>query len=53
MENKKEQKSYKTRQRSQILDCLIDNKSKHLTADEISVILKKKGNEVGKTTVYR
>ncbi len=53
MENKKEQKSYKTRQRTQILDCLIDNKSKHLTADEISVILKKQGNEVGKTTVYR
>lgn len=50
---KKEQKTYKTRQRSQILNCLIENKSKHLTADEIAVILKEQGCEVGKTTVYR
>lgn len=53
MEKKKEQKIYKTRQRSQILNCLIENSSKHLTADEISVILKEKNCEVGKTTVYR
>lgn len=49
----KEQKTYKTRQRSQVLNCLIDNKAKHLTADEIAVILKEQGTEVGKTTVYR
>ena len=39
----KEQKTYKTRQRSQVLNCLIDNKAKHLTADEIAVILKEQG----------
>ena len=49
----KEQKTYKTRQRSQVLNCLIDNKSKHLTADEIAVILKEQGAEGGKTTVDR
>lgn len=49
----KEQKTYKTRQRLQVLNCLIDNKAKHLTADEIAVILKQQGAEVGKTTVYR
>ncbi len=49
----KEQKTYKTRQRSQVLNCLIDNKAKHLTAEEIAVILKQHGAEVGKTTVYR
>lgn len=49
----KEQKTYKTRQRLQVLNCLIDNKANHLTADEIAVILKQQGAEVGKTTVYR
>ncbi|MDE6725590.1 MAG: transcriptional repressor [Ruminiclostridium sp.] len=49
----KEQKTYKTRQRLQVLNCLIDNKAKHLTADEIAVILKEQGADVGKTTVYR
>lgn len=49
----KEQKSYKTKQRSQILNCLIENKEKHLTADEITDALKQKGVDVGKTTIYR
>ena len=31
----KEQKSYKTRQREQILNCLTENSTKHMTADEI------------------
>lgn len=53
MQKDKEQKIYKTRQRSQVLNCLIENKSKHLTADEIAGILKEQGNEVGKSTVYR
>lgn len=49
----REQKTYKTKQRSQVLNCLIENKSKHLTADEITDILKQQGTEVGKTTIYR
>ena len=48
-----EQKSYNTRQRSQVLDCLVSNKTKHMTADDISVWLKENGIVVGKTTVYR
>ncbi|MCM1487396.1 MAG: transcriptional repressor [Firmicutes bacterium] len=49
----KEQKSYKTRQREQILNCLTENKAKHMTADEISGWLKEHKTDVGKATVYR
>lgn len=45
--------SYKTRQRDQILDCLIQNKDRHITADEIMSDLNKEKSLVGKTTVYR
>ena len=48
-----EQRSYNTRQRSQVLDCLVNNKAKHMTADEISGWLKENDIVVGKTTVYR
>lgn len=46
-------KVYKTKQRQLILDCLINNKEKHLTADDVIDYLKDKGNPVGKTTIYR
>lgn len=45
--------SYKTKQRDQILDCLIKNKDRHITADEIRTVLNKDQTLVGKTTVYR
>ncbi len=45
--------TYKTRQREQILDCLIKNKDHHLTADEIMLDLNTKKVPVGRTTVYR
>ena len=45
--------SYKTKQRDQILDCLIQNKNRHVTADEILLCLNKEKTLVGKTTVYR
>jgi Fur family ferric uptake transcriptional regulator len=45
--------SYKTKQRDQILDCLIKNKDRHITADEIIYDLNQEKPLVGKTTVYR
>lgn len=45
--------SYKTKQRDQILDCLIKNKDHHITADAIISDLNKDKQLVGKTTVYR
>lgn len=44
---------YKTKQRSQILQCMRNNAEKALTVDEICEILKNTGVSVGKTTVYR
>jgi Fur family ferric uptake transcriptional regulator len=44
---------YKTKQRDQILDCLIRNKDHHITAVEIITALKQGGNPVSKATVYR
>lgn len=48
-----EQRSYKTRQRSQVLECLMQNSEKHMTADEILAQLKNMNIEIGKSTVYR
>ncbi len=48
-----EKTSYKTRQRSDILDCLRDNAEKSMTVDEIAQELSKRGCVVGRTTVYR
>lgn len=45
--------SYKTRQRDQILDCLIQNRDRHITADEILAKLSEENAAVGKTTIYR
>jgi len=45
--------SYKTKQRHQILECLIKNKERHITADEIRIALSEEKSLVGKTTVYR
>ncbi len=49
----KEQKSYITRQRLQVMECIALNREKHMTADEIREKLKKTGVEIGKSTVYR
>lgn len=48
-----EQRSYKTRQRSQVLECLMQNSEKHMTADEILAQLRNMNIEIGKSTVYR
>lgn len=53
MKTEKEPKTYKTKQRTKVLNCLIENKSSHMTADEIVIKLREKGEEVGKATVYR
>ncbi|MCM1054673.1 MAG: transcriptional repressor [Bacteroides sp.] len=49
----KEQKSYKTRQRSRVLECLVRNSDRHMTAEEIFEELKTTNTEIGKSTVYR
>lgn len=45
--------SYKTKQRDQILECLIKNKERHITADEILAAVNGEKSLVGKTTIYR
>ena len=44
---------YSTKQSKEILNCLEQNKDKHLTADEVYSILNSNGVSVGRTTVYR
>ncbi len=44
---------YRTRQRDIILELLKANTQKHLTAEEITELLRSGGNKVGTTTVYR
>ena len=44
---------YKTKQRSIILKLLEDNSENSFTIDEIVALLKKNGEPVGRTTVYR
>jgi len=50
-----EQKSneYKTKQREAILEYIVENKEKHITADEIITRFSKQDNPIGKSTVYR
>lgn len=36
-----------------VFDILLENKDRHLTADEIFEKLRKSGESVGKTTIYR
>ncbi|MBO5726766.1 MAG: transcriptional repressor [Clostridia bacterium] len=44
---------YKTRQKAVIEELLVKNANRHLTADDITDMLKENGNDVGRTTVYR
>lgn len=44
---------YKTKQKEIMLECLTKNKDVHLTASEISAILREKGHSLGMSTVYR
>ncbi len=44
---------YKTRQSVEILSLLAENKERHLTAEEVYLLLKSRGESVGQTTVYR
>lgn len=46
-------KGYKTKQRELILKYLIENKDRHVIADDIAEHLRYQGNSVGKSTVYR
>lgn len=45
--------AYKTRQSAEILSLLTQNKERHLTAEEVYMALKNKGEQIGQTTVYR
>lgn len=45
--------TYKTRQSALILQVLEENRDRHLTAEEIYLLLKERGEPVGQTTVYR
>ena len=45
--------TYKTKQKDQIMNCLIQNKDRHITADEILEELNREKALVGKTTIYR
>jgi Fur family ferric uptake transcriptional regulator len=44
---------YKTKQRDLVSDCLIENKDRHMTIDQIREYLKEKGASIGQTTIYR
>lgn len=47
-------KEYKlTPQRQQILEVLLENKDKHLSAEDVYTLVKKKAPDVGLATVYR
>lgn len=42
-----------TKQRKNVLECFEENPDRHLTAEDISDMLKKKGNPVSTATIYR
>ncbi len=42
-----------TKQGSRVLDCLRENRTRHLTAEELSVLLKEKKDAVSTATIYR
>lgn len=46
-------KGYKTKQRSRILEFLIENKERHVRVEEVTDWLREHGGSVGKSTVYR
>lgn len=45
--------SYNTKQSTEILSCLNENKERHMTAEDVYLTLRQNGSGVGKTTVYR
>ena len=47
------QTSYKTKQKTAILQCIEGMGDKHFTIDTLCEILCKNGNVVGRTTIYR
>lgn len=53
MQAKATTQSYNTKQRAVILDCLRENRGRHVTVKEILDFLQEKGGSVGQTTVYR
>ena len=54
VEEKLKSKEYKlTPQRQQILQVLLENKDKHLSAEDVYTLVKKKAPDVGLATVYR
>ena len=48
-----ESRAYRTKQRELIVGCLVENKERHITADEIVQLLRERSEPVGKATVYR
>lgn len=44
---------YRTKQRTIVENCLKENHNIHMTVDDIVLFLAKKGENVGRTTVYR
>jgi len=44
---------YKTNQRKIILNYVMRNKDRHLTADDVLFALRREGNAIGKATIYR
>lgn len=47
------EKTYRTRQRRLIGDCLRENGDRHFSAREVSALLEQRGERVGLSTVYR
>ena len=45
--------AYQTKQGNEILDCLKEHQSQHMTVDDILAVLKTRGTAVGQTTIYR
>lgn len=44
---------YRTKQREVIIKLLEDNRERHMSADEIEMLLSRSGASVGKATIYR
>lgn len=48
-----EKQIYKTKQRQEILNCILELGGEHFTASDIVARLNSRGNEIGQATVYR
>lgn len=44
---------YKTKQRTQVIECLKENKDKHMTVEMLIKYLSQSGVSVGRATIYR